>query len=135
MLNFVGLEGVEVGAAGLLRGIVHDGLQGTAGEGGTGNHVHAGAIGFEHLGDHDVIGKVAHMSGFNGGNFLDTREGGFGEGDLHGDVSVVAICCGLILTSGKSQGSVCCGSNFSAGSKFKRFGSGFLYGVACQGSA
>ena len=55
----------------VLRGIIHDGLQGTAGEGSAGNGIHAGAVRFDHFRDHDVESAAAHMGGFHGGRNLD----------------------------------------------------------------
>ena len=132
VLDLGSLESFQIGASGLLRGIVHNAAQGTAGKGGTGNAVYAGAVGFLHLGDHDVKGNIADVGSFHGRKDLDPCERGFGERDLRRHIAVVAVRGGFIVTGSKSHGSAIGSRGFSARQRqclFDCFGNT----VACHG--
>ena len=87
----------------LGAGVVDGGAQGAGGEGGAGNAVHAGAVGFDHIRNHDVEDHIAHMGGFGGIHHLDARQRGFGEGDLKGAVAVIAFAANLVVACRKGQ--------------------------------
>ena len=129
--NRVGLEGSKVGAAGLLGSRVHGVAQRAAGERGAAHGVHAGAVGLHDLGNHDVKGHVADVFGFHRGDHLDVRHGGFAEGDVHGQVAVIAGG-GSGVGSGRKSELRFVGGRFAGGLR-QRAGNGFLDGRARNG--
>ena len=85
------LKGVHVGAARLLRRVVHRVADRVAGEGRAGNAVHTRAVRREDIRDDRLEGHVADMVGFLVRADLDGGHGAVGEG--HGDLNraVVAL--------------------------------------------
>ena len=103
MLNLVGFESIQVGAAGLFSSSVHDFAESAAGEGGTGNTVHTGSVGLKHIGNHDLESVSTHMGGFHGGGDFNSGQGSVRESDLCGNIAVVAVSSSFVLTGSESQ--------------------------------
>ncbi len=106
MGNRGGLEGVKVGAAGLLSGII-DGIAQRAGrEGGAGDGIHTASVGGDHVSDHGGESDITHMGGFSAADDLHIGQCILGEGDSKGGGAVVAFRGGLIGAGSESNGCV-----------------------------